>query len=236
MSHIDPDLLALEAVESATLDDADRAHLQECELCRADLDAFLRAVRSARIGGPDRLEAPADRVWQAIAAEVGQDAATMPHPVSSTGPVRHRAPRRRRGRTIALLTSVAAGLAAVAIVIAVTLPRPVGLATATLDAFPAHPGARGTAELEREPDGTERVRVELAATLPADGFREVWLLTGDGTSLVSLGILEGRSGSFAVPAGVDTATYSVVDISQEPEDGDGRHSGDSIVRGTLARL
>jgi hypothetical protein len=36
-----------------------------------------------------------------------------------------------------------------------------------------------------------------------------------------------------VPAGIDTGEYDLVDISEEPYDGDPTHSGDSIVRGQL---
>lgn len=63
----------------------------------------------------------------------------------------------------------------------------------------------------------------------------MWRLTADGSALVSLGVLDGRTGSFAVPADVDTDQFSVVDVSQEPTDGGTEHSGDSIVRGQLTR-
>ena len=60
-----------------------------------------------------------------------------------------------------------------------------------------------------------------------------WYITADASALVSLGILEGSEGVFDVPDDVDLADYVLVDISQEPEDGDPAHSGDSIVRGEL---
>lgn len=253
MSHIDPDLLALEALEGAVIDDR-RAleHLQSCPECRAELDALTAAVSAVRAGGPGGLETPDDRVWDAIVAEVATDKAA-PAPASAdsqadidrapsavtpeTVPGRHVAPRRRsRARLAALLATATAAVVGVVIVAAVLLPRPVGIATASLDAFPAHPGASGSAELEREPDGTERVRVELDASVPADGFREVWLIADDGSDLVSLGVLDGTTGTFTVPTSVDTTRFSVVDISQEPTDGGAEHSGDSIVRGTLTRM
>ncbi len=227
MSHIDPEIIAIEALEGSTLDAAASAHLQQCAVCQDDIRALRRAADAGRAGTPDGLEAPGPHVWDAIAAEVAADRP----PIAGAG-VRHRAPRHRR-RVAGLVGALVAAAAAIAIVVAVALPRPQGIATATLDAFPDHPGARGTAELEREPDGTERVRVELDADLPGDGFREVWLLTADGSALVSLGVLEGTTGSFAVPGDVDTSTYSVVDVSQEPTGGGAEHSGDSIVRGRL---
>ena len=41
-------------------------------------------------------------------------------------------------------------------------------------------------------------------------------------------------GTYAVPAELDPDTYSVVDISIEPRDGDDAHSGRSILRGQLS--
>lgn len=46
-------------------------------------------------------------------------------------------------------------------------------------------------------------------------------------------MLDGTDGRFTVPADIDLAEYSLVDISEEPDDGDPQHSGDSIVRGPL---
>ncbi|MCR2793041.1 anti-sigma factor [Microbacterium sp. zg.Y625] len=150
----------------------------------------------------------------------------------------HRVPRRGRVRRLPLLLALAGTLAVVAMVIGVwatqnaLAPNPQIVAEATLDGFPAHEGARGVALLE-EVDGRNQVVVTLDATVPDDGYREVWLLADDGSDLVSLGVLEGSEGVFDVPAGVDLAKFSVVDVSQEAEDGDQTHSGDSIVRGAL---
>lgn len=63
----------------------------------------------------------------------------------------------------------------------------------------------------------------------------MWRLTADGSALVSLGVLDARTGSFAVPADVDTDQFSVVDVSREPTGGGTEHSGDSIVRAQLTR-
>ena len=66
-----------------------------------------------------------------------------------------------------------------------------------------------------------------------EGFREVWLLKPDVSGLVSLGTLDGTSGRFDLPDGLDLSQYSVVDVSEEQFDGNPSHSGDSIVRGPL---
>jgi hypothetical protein len=50
---------------------------------------------------------------------------------------------------------------------------------------------------------------------------------------VSLGVVSGASGTFAIPAGVDITQYVLVDISDQPYNGNPAHSGNSIVRGQL---
>ena len=114
--------------------------------------------------------------------------------------------------------------------------RPLSVATAALDAFPDHPAAVGSAEVDEARDGRRTLRVSLDGTDASDEYREVWLIRNDGAALISLGVLEGTSGSFPIPAGVDLSEYDLVDISLEPIDGDPGHSGDSIVRGQLTSV
>ncbi|TQO18958.1 anti-sigma-K factor rskA [Rhodoglobus vestalii] len=111
--------------------------------------------------------------------------------------------------------------------------QPTVLASATLDAFPNWSESTGEAKLERRADGTRIVEVSFSAPPTEGGFREVWLITSDATALVSLGIVEGMSGQFTVPDGLDVDNYNLVDISEEQFDGNPAHSGDSIVRGQL---
>ena len=54
------------------------------------------------------------------------------------------------------------------------------------------------------------------------------------TQISLLGILSGAEGVFDIPDSLDIGEYPVVDVSDEPYDGDPAHSGDSIVRGRLA--
>ena len=108
------------------------------------------------------------------------------------------------------------------------------LASASLAAFPDWPDASGTAVVEEAADGSRVVRVELDVPESHDGYTEVWLISSDATRLISLGTVEGSSGTFSIPAGVDLSIYDLVDVSAEPIDGDPTHSGDSIVRGQLS--
>jgi hypothetical protein len=54
--------------------------------------------------------------------------------------------------------------------------------------------------------------------------------------MVSVGVLEPDRAdqSFAIPQALLDQGYVIVDISREGFDGEAGHSGDSIVRGTLA--
>ncbi|MFJ4036505.1 anti-sigma factor [Microbacterium sp. NPDC090007] len=162
-------------------------------------------------------------------------------PGGPVAPVASRRSRRRPGRPLfrggwvlaaALALVVGVGLATWTISRAAA-PTTVAVAEAALDALPDHPGARGTAEVDRGDDGAETITVTLAAPSTPTGYHEVWLITADATRLVSLGILDGDAGTFPIPAGVDLGRYSLVDISDEPVNGDPTHSGDSIVRGQL---
>ena len=233
MSHIDPEQLALLAMDEPVESPDDRAHLAECRVCTADLVAMRHAAVVGRAAVDDGgLESPPDRVWHRIADELAL--ADSPG-ASEPGAARARDPRRTRRRGVWILAaSVAFVVALGAGVWAVTnAVRPTAVAAASLTAFPGHPGAEGTATVEEDRDGTVRLTVELDAAASGDGYREVWLIRSDALALVSLGILDGERGTFVVPEGIDLAEYSLVDISVEPLDGDPLHSGDSIVRGEL---
>ncbi|WP_434970246.1 anti-sigma factor domain-containing protein [Microbacterium sp. bgisy207] len=72
MSHLDPDILPLVALGEQELTAADRAHLDECPQCSAEVDALRR---TAAIGRStiviDALESPPPRVWDSIVDELG---------------------------------------------------------------------------------------------------------------------------------------------------------------------
>jgi len=258
MPHLDPEVVALLALGEPVASEPELRHLRSCEDCASELDELTGAVQVGREAfsvGP--LLAPPPTVWEAISRDLGladstrpastpqfaTKLATRPHEVSppraQAAPAAGRHAASRPGRRIARIMVVAAGVAVVALLTIVlwrtTVPgEPEVLATAELAAFPDWPDASGDAVAEVLPDGARELRVHLSAPAAADAFHEVWLISSDATRLVSLGVLRGESGSFAIPAGIDISDYDLVDVSAEPHDGNSAHSGNSIVRGPLA--
>ncbi|QKJ20563.1 anti-sigma factor [Microbacterium hominis] len=243
MSHLDPEQMALLALGESVASLADCAHLRSCPACAAELAELQETVQVARTVVADGdLESPPDRVWGAIADELGIDPA---HPAQApaeapptTAADDDAAPRRGRMRTMWALAAslvLVAGVGIGAWVVTSSL-SPASIATAALDPFPDHPGATGTADVEESRDGARRLVVTVGSDAVPDTYREVWLIRNDAGALISLGVLEGDTGSFAIPDGVDLAEYSLVDVSVEPIDGDPAHSGDSIVRGELDQV
>jgi len=106
------------------------------------------------------------------------------------------------------------------------------LARAELAPVDRH-SATGVARVVQAKDGQRTLEVTVDKN-EARGFQEVWLIAPDLSRLVSLGVMTSDSGSFAVPAGLDLGKYPIVDVSDEPMDGNPAHSSVSIVRGTLA--
>jgi hypothetical protein len=252
MPHIDPERLALFAMGEPVATPGESEHLGDCEVCVDDLAALRHAAIAGRASfDVGDLEAPPESVWNRIVDELALGTtAAEPETASESAPetvlvaarpvavVDAAAPRRRvMTRIWALAASLVlvagVGLGAWAVTQRVSLTE---IAEATLAPFPGHPTAEGTAIVEERPDGTLAVRVELSADAAPDTFREVWLITADASALVSLGVLEGTEQTFAIPADVDLNDYVLVDVSQEPVDGDPNHSGDSIVRGELTFL
>lgn len=112
-----------------------------------------------------------------------------------------------------------------------TASSEVVLAQASLTPLPTHTGG-GEAQVKRLPDGTRQLMIRLSNDR-INGFRGVWVGSTDLTRMVSLGVLDNESGIFTIPDGVDLSQYPVVDISNQPYNGDPAHSADSIARGTL---
>jgi hypothetical protein len=246
--HLEPEDLGLLALGEPT-DPDQAAHLAACPGCSDELEQLRSTVRIGRVtGAEDRLQQPAPRVWTAIHDELGLGSmprtlgpvgqAPPPSGASDSAPSPARvvplAPRRPR---LVLLGLAAA--AAVALVAGLVLPRvlapapPQVLAAARLAPLPGWAGASGTAMLERRPDGHRALTVRLTTPQVGHDYRELWLIDPRTNALVSLGVVDGPDGTYAVPDDLDVGAYDLVDVSRERPDGNPAHSGKSILRGSL---
>lgn len=221
--HVHPDDLALLALGERP-EGVDAAHVAGCPQCRAEVDQLRAVVTAARAAtAADVPQAPPSRVWDAVVAELGE--AVVPR-------LPGRAPRRTALLVAAAaLVGVLVGSVVTALVVGGTDDGGV-VSQAVLAAMQDRAGA-GTAEVVGT--GSDRVlRLDVHGLTTGKGFYEVWLLDVDGKRLVSLGLLDGDTGSFPLPPQVDLTDFPLVDISLEPADGNPAHSGDSIVRGRLS--
>ncbi|MHA7223260.1 anti-sigma factor domain-containing protein [Arthrobacter sp. RHLT1-20] len=150
------------------------------------------------------------------------------------GPVRNARPGWLRGPGGWLAAAAATALLAAGVFWSVRQSEPVTtpLATAQLAPVDRH-SATGSARIIEAKDGRRTLEVTLNKD-EAKGYQEVWLIAPDLSRLVSLGVLTADSGAFPLPAGLDLAEFPIVDVSDEPIDGNPAHSSVSIVRGTLA--
>lgn len=251
MSHLDPEQLALLALGEPVASDEERTHLDGCPQCASDIAALAHAATVGRATVDDsELELPRTAVWDRIHDELrlGTAVASDPlrpageadarHPFGADAAPSHR-PAPRKGPSRRAWWTLAASIAAIGVVgvgtwAAVSSAQPALIATATLEPFPDHPDAAGSAEVDEDRSGDRTLRVTVDGTTDSDEYREVWLIRGDGTALISLGVLDAGTGSFTIPANVDLTEYDLVDVSFEPVDGDPAHSGNSIVRGPLS--
>lgn len=251
MNHLDDDELTSISFGESTPDASQREHLRTCSRCDAELTARTRLVGVGRSLRDVEIVQPPDNVWNGIHSALGlsPDLAAVPREPAQAAPVPLDAPHdvgrpaarggrggrsiRRRG-TMALVAAAALVVGLVAgIAGASFLNRPENtrlVAEAELEPFPGW-SASGSARVEEGTSSARRIVVVMSG--PDEGLREVWLIDPETSGLISLGLLSGASGTFALPDDVDLGKYSVVDVSQEPDDGNPAHSGDSIVRGAL---
>lgn len=254
MQHLHDDALALLALgEEPAPEEA--GHLESCARCRAEVQAYGRVVRAGRRAEPVAGSLPSPDVWDRVhgtlglgtdvrsdplqAARTGSPAGTGRGPHASVRDSGNTAvslcrERRRRRGTRWLAAAAAAVLVAGAAVWGIARddePETLVLASTVLEPLPSYSEA-GTATVDELPDG-QRELVVTASSSNANGYREVWLISADISSMVSLGTMDGLEGRFQIPAGLDLHAYPIVDISDEPLDGNPEHSGDSILRGQL---
>ena len=246
MRHPAEDDLALLALGEDLPAVAD--HVAACAGCSAELLALGSTVRTARAADLGALPPPPPEVWQRVSDELGL-APTGPAPGAEPGPrpgrallrrrrsasVPHtagqRPARRPRSRTAWL------GAAALAVTAVAVGALVVGGQTRAPDRsrLAALGSSGGTGEAVLRAEGAGRVlEVDTQGLAPPDGFYEVWLLEPGTSRILALGTLDehGRA-VLSVPDGVDLSEYAVVDVSDEPDDGDPGHSSDSVLRGDL---
>lgn len=211
-----------------------------------------RVVRALESLGADpdagELEQPPAGLWDSIAAEAFGDGeagggAADPSARPAHGPDAARPTRwgrRRAGeptvRRPALFAIAAAILLGVVLGGAVLVDRladgsdgPETVVTGELE--PIGDAGSGTVEVTRDGDQLQ-LRADLVDLPDPDGYYEVWVGSDDLSGLVSLGPVR-SDGVYDLPAGWDPGSFPVVDVSEEPLDGDPTHSAVSVVRGTL---
>lgn len=257
MQHVDPEVIALVALGEPAADDDARAHLATCPECAEEVSSLAATVDTARSVTPaDALVMPPPQVWEGIRGALSLSptldpdvSATRPRPLPAGAAASGDELASRRARRAARGSRGGAWLAAAAaagvviggaggVLVAGGLgdgeaqPEGVVVAQGVLDPLPGWE-AGGQAVVEETADGTRELVVTLEGGEGLEGYREVWLIDREVSRLVSLGILEGGEGRFVVPASLDLSEFPVVDVSDEPYDGDPSHSGDSIIRGLL---
>jgi hypothetical protein len=251
MHHLDPELLSLLALDERAGDETDMEHLRTCGTCAAEYAALRRTADAVR-ADPTRsaLVPPGPQVWAAIHSELGLNGSLAEDPLSAEQPRNVGQPGSKQqkpgmrgarlpGRAIPgaglwLTAAAAVIIAAAGITWAVTrqAPEPAPLAATELEPLEEF-SVTGTAQVVRTDEGARQLTVELSEDV-AQGYQEVWLIKPDLSGLISLGTMEQQTQTFTIPAEVSLDQYPIVDVSDEPVDGDPAHSGISIVRGSLS--
>lgn len=192
-------------------------------------DPELRGLQELARRGRDELDAfdeqRADRLWAAVHDEVLGDPSTE---------------RETSRRTPSFGWWLPLVAAAIALVVGVGLGTTIDLdrgaddpaMLATIELAPLGEGLEARTASLRTGEGGRTIAVDLGGLPTTSGFHEVWLLDPDTGALVSLGPVRADH-VYAVPDTVDLAELSVLDVSDEPRDGDPTHSGDSLLRGEV---
>lgn len=224
-NHVDEETIALLALgESVSGLGAD--HLRTCGACSAKVDQLRAIAESARaVTDDDRPMAPPDIVWQRIADEIESDGPVFAKRSRGTG---------ARMGWFALAATVGVLVGSIGTMLTVNQQDSAPtVAQAELDPLPGK-AAQGVAQV-RQTDTGPVLRIEVPDLPQPDGYYEVWMLSPEADSMVSVGVLgSGAVNEFPLPADMDMNAFPIVDISLEQFDGDVTHSADSIVRGTLA--
>ena len=232
MEHSTPEQLALAALREP-LPDSDADHLASCAVCTAEVASLRRSVDAVAVpelAAPGASVPPPAHVWDAIAAAVGAAPPAEERAGAEVLPFRS---RRRPLLLVAASVVIGAVVGAGAVAVLRNGDDDVdAVETVALDPLPGNE-ASGRAEVVVRKDGSRALEVQLTAPALADGYYEVWLIEPSITDMVPLGIARSGTQTFELPADLDLSEFPLVDVSQEPLDGDPLHSGVSVARGQL---
>ena len=263
MTHPDDDTLVAIAVGDPAPSGA-AEHAQSCPQCSQTLAVLHEALATLHAPAPelvapppsvwDAVEAELEREPEMATATTASVASLPPVHSTAAGPAESPVPpadagdeltARRSSRSTRRRFPLAwvAGAAAAGLVVGVVGARalqaeqtdPVTTVASTrLDTLDTRQ-VRGTADVV-EHDGRLDLQVTTKPMDTAGGYLEVWLINKDLKRMVSLGVLEPgtKNQPFVIPQDLLDQGYVIVDISREGLDGAPQHSGDSLMRGTLA--
>jgi hypothetical protein len=252
--HPDDETLVDVALGEAA-DDGLAQHIATCPVCAATVQELVRTLELTRqgAGNVDWHAAPSG-LWDRIDAEIQLDRADSARPITEPiaepmaepiDKVEHLASRRQprsksqrwSGRSTWVLGAAAAGaaiglLAGRAVWGTDPAPAATTVASAELDTLDTRQRL-GAASLVRSA-GDLDLQLDTPALDAGNGYLEVWLINRDGKRMVSVGVLRGVGpASFPISQQLIDQGYVVVDVSKEGFDDEPRHSGDSLLRGTL---
>ena len=178
-----------------------------------------------------RLDALDERAW-----------ASAPPPPLTIG-VSERRPRGRRVLVLRPLVAAAVGVALLILGVGAGFlldgdrdgrARPLPSRTVALEPVGDEAGASGRVRLVR---GRVDLRVDGLTPSGSQRYYEVWLLNSE-KDLVALGsfrVPATGAASVELPVPVAPGDFRFVDVSLEPQDGDPRHSGQSVLRAPVPR-
>ena len=233
--HPEDEVLARLAL-GESVDPSAAAHVAGCESCQAVIDELRETMSLVGEAAGEELVTPPASVWEAVRAEVAEDA----EPTSAVPQnVPDELARRRRPAfgwiAAAAAIGVVAGVVGTQVVGNAPGLRPTVLAQTQLDTLDT--GARGgEAELLSSAASGLDLRVQVKPLDPGDGYLEVWLINTDLKRMVSIGVLpkDATVQDFRITSSLIDQGYVIVDISRERFDDRPQHSGDSLLRGSLS--
>lgn len=223
--------------------------LDPLDVALGEVAPDLQEEATRRLREDDRFRTEVERLAPVVARLERQPADTWrapePPPLVVGAPMPLREPRRARRRArfaFVLRPAVALGVSLVlvagGVVAGLTIggdDAPDGSAEVRRFALSALPGHAGRATVIEHRDG--RVTVKAAGLAPdRAGHHELWLLPKDGDPVAVGTFKVDASGhataTYALPD--DPERYALLDVSEEPADGDPTHSGRSVLQAPVS--